>query len=128
MQSAHKHSLLLEDNSRYSHMPAVNERSRILAEAQYQQINDVLSKHNVQADYRDLMIKKGEIYKEHLGIARSHLEQEAMAECTFRPALNDERNKRKNSKSKIKQLMPPVAHDYPRGSSRINFRGRKNSA
>jgi hypothetical protein len=45
-------------------------KSRLIAEQQFNQISQELSKHNVHADYEDLLIKKGEIYKEHIGVAR----------------------------------------------------------
>jgi hypothetical protein len=60
-------------------------KSRIIAEQQFNQITSELSKHNVRAEYEDLLIKKGEIYKEHIGHARQLKEQEVLRECTFRP-------------------------------------------
>lgn len=59
----------------------------------------------MRAEYEDLLIKKGEIYKEHIGVARVLKEEDAMKGCTFKPVLNDERNRRKGSRSKIRDMI-----------------------
>ena len=59
----------------------------------------------MKAEYSDLLIKKGEIYKEHIGATRSQIEAKSLKECTFKPVLNDARNKRSGSKSKIKEIL-----------------------
>ena len=59
----------------------------------------------MKADYSDLLIKKGEIYKEHIGVTRSKLEANNLKDCTFKPVLNDARNKRSGSKSKIREII-----------------------
>ena len=63
--------MLIEDNQRFNYTPSLNNKSRVIAENQFQQIQEELEKHNVKADYSDLLIKKGEIYKEHIGATRS---------------------------------------------------------
>jgi hypothetical protein len=52
-----------------------------------------------------LLIKKGEIYKEHIGQTRKMLEKNVLKDCTFRPVLNDERNRRSGSRSKVRDLI-----------------------
>lgn len=59
----------------------------------------------MRADYSDLLIKKGEIYKEHIGTTRAKREANSMKDCTFKPALNDARNRRSGSKSKIREII-----------------------
>ena len=49
------------------------------------------------------MIKKGELYKEHIEQARIVKEQSMMEGCTFKPELNFDRNK--ISQSKVKELI-----------------------
>ena len=70
VHSAKKQHLMLEEQSKFNFAPVLNLKSRFLAEQQFNQISQELSKHNVHADYEDLLIKKGEIYKEHIGKAR----------------------------------------------------------
>jgi hypothetical protein len=41
------------------------------------------------------MIKKGELYKDKVVHERIKKENEQLTGCTFRPKLNDERNKRR---------------------------------
>lgn len=59
----------------------------------------------MRADYSDLLIKKGEIYKEQIGTTRAQLEANSMKDCTFKPVLNDARNRRSGSKSKIREII-----------------------
>ena len=59
----------------------------------------------MKADYSDLLIKKGEIYKEHIGATRTLMDAKSLKECTFKPVLNDARNKRSGSKSKIREII-----------------------
>lgn len=50
--------------------------------------------------YWDLLIKKGEIYREHKGEARRLKEENLVKACTFTPKLNSKRNKRSHSRVK----------------------------
>lgn len=59
----------------------------------------------MKAEYSDLLIKKGEIYKEHIGNTRAQIEANSLKDCTFKPVLNNARNKRSGSKSKIRELI-----------------------
>jgi hypothetical protein len=65
--SSKKQSLMIEELNRFNFTPLIGEKSRVIAETQFDHISRELEKHNLKADYMDLMIKKGEIYKEHIG-------------------------------------------------------------
>lgn len=96
-----KQQVIKAEHDRYNFKPAVNPKSREIAETQFQIINSALEGKNLPLQqYWDLMIKKGEIYREHKGEARRLKEESIAKDCTFTPKLNRKRNQRSRSRVK----------------------------